>query len=274
MKKILFCITMVIVPFFIYCQNVGIGTPLPTENLHVEGTGLFNAPGTATGSVLVTSPSGQPGIIFRSNLPDNFRADISRSQTGLDFSVQNSTGIPALRMRIWHDGLLNLYPRGPNGTLAGGGVKLIGEPGGVDWSMDSYNGFLRLFKPGYEAFVLDGNGVMRLGIGSGATVPAGYRVICRGGVLAERVKVAVYGSGDWSDYVFDDDYDLKPLEEVREFIDNNHHLPNIPSAAEMVKNGNDLGATDALLLAKIEELYLHVIQLNEEIKLLKEKNQK
>lgn len=92
--------------------------------------------------------------------------------------------------------------------------------------------------------------------------PAGYRLYVDQGILTEKVKVAVAGSANWADYVFHNDYQLMPLTEVEQFVKLNKHLPNIPSAADMVKEGNDLGKTDAKLLEKIEELTLYVIELS------------
>ena len=56
----------------------------------------------------------------------------------------------------------------------------------------------------------------------------------------------------WSDYVFADDYDLMPLNEVEAYIQANGHLPEVPSAEEVEANGLSLGASQALLLKKIE----------------------
>jgi hypothetical protein len=61
------------------------------------------------------------------------------------------------------------------------------------------------------------------------------------------------------DYVFDKSYDLPTLDAVKTFIDKNHHLPEIPSAAEVAKNGQNLGGMNMLLLKKVEELTLYLI---------------
>jgi hypothetical protein len=100
----------------------------------------------------------------------------------------------------------------------------------------------------------------------------GYRLFVDQGILTEKVKVAVAGTAQWSDYVFATDYKLMPLAEVEKFIRTNNHLPNVPSAAEMVKEGNDLGKTDAKLLEKIEELTLYMIEMKKEIENLKKEN--
>lgn len=99
-------------------------------------------------------------------------------------------------------------------------------------------------------------------IGSGIDqTPVGYKLFVGEGIMTEKIKVAVKNTADWSDKVFDDNYKLKSLHEVGQYIQDNRHLPGIPSAKEMVEKGNDLHKTDAKLLEKIEELTLYSIQL-------------
>jgi hypothetical protein len=93
-------------------------------------------------------------------------------------------------------------------------------------------------------------------------IKPGYTMFVEQGILAEHVRIAVKGTVNWSDYVFADGYSLKTLPEVEAYIHKNKHLPGIPSAEEMVEIGNDLGATDAKLLEKIEELTLYMIDMN------------
>ncbi|MBO4805806.1 MAG: hypothetical protein J5554_07170 [Paludibacteraceae bacterium] len=74
-----------------------------------------------------------------------------------------------------------------------------------------------------------------------------------------------------ADYVFDENYNLKSLGEVESFVKENKHLPGVPSAAEMAKNGMSVSEMSNLLLEKVEELTLHMIQLEKENKALKAK---
>lgn len=102
-------------------------------------------------------------------------------------------------------------------------------------------------------------------IGSGlSSTPVGYKLYVSEGILTERVKVAVKNTSDWRDNVLQDDYQLRSVEEVESFIKTNRHLPGVPSAQEMVDNGNDLHKTDAILLEKVEELMLYVIDLKKQ----------
>jgi hypothetical protein len=117
---------------------------------------------------------------------------------------------------------------------------------------------------------IDGN----VSIGNFAGVsnpsPAGYNLYVKDGILTQKVRVAIPGTTDWSDHVFSNDYKLKPLMEVSAYINNNKHLPGIPSAEEMVKGGLDVAKMDAKLLEKIEELTLYLIEQNKKIELLQE----
>lgn len=72
-----------------------------------------------------------------------------------------------------------------------------------------------------------------------------------------------------ADYVFDENYNLKSLSEVESYVNENKHLPGIPSAAEMAKNGMSVSAMSNMLLEKVEELTLHMIRLEKENAALK-----
>lgn len=99
-------------------------------------------------------------------------------------------------------------------------------------------------------------------IGIGITSPT-EKLSVNGNILARKIIITKLG---WSDYVFNDDYKLRPLLDVAQFIKQNKHLPDVPSAKEVEDKGIDLGDNQALLLKKIEELTLYVIELKEENK--------
>jgi hypothetical protein len=79
-------------------------------------------------------------------------------------------------------------------------------------------------------------------------------------LCAKEVRVQLSGNPCWPDYVFAEDYHLLPLSEVEQFINQNHHLPKIPSAAQVEANGVNIGEMNALLLLKVEELTLYLLQ--------------
>ena len=82
-------------------------------------------------------------------------------------------------------------------------------------------------------------------------------------------KAVVKLNSAWPDYVFTPDYKMSKLDSLESFINCNGHLPEIPTAEDVRKNGIDLGENQAILLKKIEELTLIVIQQNKEITDLK-----
>ncbi|GGA82678.1 hypothetical protein [Puia dinghuensis] len=103
-------------------------------------------------------------------------------------------------------------------------------------------------------------------IGIGTKTTNGYKLAVEGTLGARQVVV---NQSTWSDFVFDKSYRLIPLDSVSAFLQQYRHLPDIPSADEVRKNGIDLGRNQALLLQKIEELTLYLIQAEAENKQLK-----
>jgi trimeric autotransporter adhesin len=144
---------------------------------------------------------------------------------------------------------------------------------------DDYSSGKLVIAPGSDASsgsvnIVDVRGRMQIGDDINAyPTPSGYSLYVQYGILTEKVKVAIKTTSDWSDFVFDKNYNLRPLSEVEKYIKQNNHLPDVPSAADMVKEGNDLGKTDALLLQKIEELTLYMIELKKENELMKKQIQ-
>ena len=105
-------------------------------------------------------------------------------------------------------------------------------------------------------------------IGTTATYPSttgNYKLYVEGGILTEKVKVALRSTANWADYVFEKNYDLMPLKNVEEYIAIHKHLPGIDSASELAKNGLDLAEMQAKHMAKIEEMMLYIIDQNKTI---------
>ena len=98
-----------------------------------------------------------------------------------------------------------------------------------------------------------------------------YRLYVEKGIITEKVKCAIDKSTDWADYVFEEDYEMMDIDDLEGFVTENKHLPNVPSAEEMVENGLDVAKMDAKLLEKIEEAYLYIIDMNKEMKTMNEK---
>ncbi|MDP6908957.1 MAG: hypothetical protein QF371_05590 [Flavobacteriales bacterium] len=102
------------------------------------------------------------------------------------------------------------------------------------------------------------------------TIATGYMVSVNGKVICEELKVQ--NSGSWPDYVFADEYDLPTLEEVEAHIEENSHLLGVPDACTVEEEGIMIGEMQKVMMEKIEELTLYMIDANKRIKKLEEEN--
>lgn len=128
-----------------------------------------------------------------------------------------------------------------------------------------------LFHPAADiiGFSIGGTENMRItgsGIGIGTSNLQGYKLAVNGGIICEEIKVITDVLA--SDYVFEEGYKPATLEEVEEFVKIHKHLPGIPSADEFKKNGYSVGKMDNMLLKQVEEMMLHLIDLEKENKRL------
>jgi hypothetical protein len=241
MKKIILSAALMLTVHLMNAQWSLTATPsLTTANTVGIGT---SAPATKlhveNGAITVsgTNPYGGPQIVLGQALPSNVNAwGIENMSTGLNFWRPFFSGNP-------NTGNYFLFLKHSNGNV---GIKT-----------DNPTASLTV------------NGNMLIG-SSTTSLPAGYKLYVETGILTEKVKVAIKTTGNWSDFVFDKNYKMPSLKEVETYINANKHLPGIPSAEDVVANGVDLGEMDARLLQKIEELTLYVIQLEKDIKSLKE----
>jgi hypothetical protein len=125
----------------------------------------------------------------------------------------------------------------------------VGTGGFAFYNTDNVN-------PGNMLMFLSGAG--NLGVGTSAPQ---YKLDVIGTIRSHEVKVDLNGA----DFVFDDSYMLRPLNDLEKFVKINKHLPDVASAEEMQKNGADLGNLNSVLLQKIEELTLYMIKQNKKI---------
>lgn len=244
--------------------NVGIGTVNPLSPLQVDfGTTSIN--GVRFGKVqnseystynFGVGPTWQEFSLFGENSTDRFAMGASTTQTysygknnnGLEFfkfGNLQSSGLSFLHMPLQNS---RIVISGYGDYLDHEGHKFIVKNGSALIEGDS--------------FVEGGLGIGTRNFSDGNDT---YKLSVKGKVRADEVKV--YTS--WADFVFEPDYELKPLDQVEEFIEENGHLEDIPSEKEVKENGIQLGEMNKLLLMKIEELTLHVIELNKEIQQLK-----
>jgi hypothetical protein len=207
------------------------------------------------------------------------------------FMLRNSLGDTLLRVRddgrmgIGYNGTsygrtLNMGGTGINfytaNEAAFGGAVFPTDTSLVIWSNSGANNYLVLqpswgntgigtYSPNAKLHV---NGTQLIG-GTSSRIATGYQLSVVGKIIAEEVKVQLYAA--WPDYVFSNNYKLMPLEQLEQSINANKHLPNIPAAAEVEKNGISLGDMNKRLMEKVEELTLYIIDLNKKNNVLAEK---
>jgi trimeric autotransporter adhesin len=92
-----------------------------------------------------------------------------------------------------------------------------------------------------------------------------------GQVILEKPRTQLSSPEEWSDKVFEANYQLKSLSDLEQFVKENKHLPNIPSAKEMTDKGIESDKLASKLLEKIEELTLYLIEMKKENQALKER---
>lgn len=219
--------------YLMYIKNngyVGIGTSSPTEKLEVSG----NAKAT---NVTATSAVQSSTLTVTGNVTFNSLAGSSSKI----LTVGSNGLLSSADMSEVGDGMGNHIA---TTNLNLNGKNIVGATNGTGGIYVAQNGNVR--------------------IGAGTANPTKALEV-NGAIRSKEVLVEV---ANWSDFVFDKDYDLRTLKEVESYIKENGHLPDVPSAEEVKTNGVEVGEMNAILLQKIEELTLYIIELEKKIEKL------
>ena len=219
---------------------------------------------------------------------------MSVGRHGIRFFISdNSTSAPTQSMTIATNGNVGIGTNSPDEKLeVGGNARISGTSGSLHSNLQFYrstgNKFMTIGQGDLNAqnstfdfhhhngndirFLINDSEYLRIKssgmIGIGTASPT-EKLSVDGTVLAKKVKVSNSGS-DWPDYVFSSRFKLRTLSELEAFIQQNRHLPEVPTAIEIETNGQNLGDIQVVLLKKIEELTLYLIQENKENSNLKE----
>ncbi len=204
--------------------------------------------------------------------PSNVKIGIGLQTPSSNLSINGDIDISGSRFHVGTNGKVGIGTNNPGSpltvsTLSGNNEVLKLFSALSDFRVSVYSTYTQLQAWNNEAsspnnILLNPSGGS---VGIGAVNPGSYKLAVNGSVRAKEVVVET----GWSDFVFEDDYRLPPLEEVEQHIRQNKHLPDIPSAEEVSANGVSLGEMQAKLLQKIEELTLYMIELKKENKALK-----
>ena len=278
-------------------NNVGIGTNNPVSKLDIAGDAHIK---------VADDKSGIGGLTIDTNggttlkMGGNFTYSWIQSHMSLPLYINElgnntvfnlvagnvgiGTSTPAAKLSVvggiskltesGTDGVFdNLIKYGYKGDLESGtnyanrwhGIDATITAGGAEYNklkFKMYSGGTGNLVP-VDVMTIVGNG--RVGIG---TTNPDSKLTVAGNVHAQEVKVTV-NAGAVPDYVFANDYKLKSLEEVETYIKQHSHLPEIPSAKEIEKNGLMLAEMNLSLLKKIEEMTLYMIEMKNENELLR-----
>jgi hypothetical protein len=286
--------------------NFGLGTNSPSARLHVNevasvGTNLADAQilsriqGTTGANKLKQSlwlfrDTGGGADWYTTRLHDGLSIDASFSTPGTDTKTWWERD-PKDNIQSWGNGNAT-YMTLSNGSLGIGTVSpdglqvntaltqetsrgvtnlrmgvmgtspriIFDYNGYTPFEIDNNQGQFRIYTPGSTQMVINSDG--KVGIGTMTLDPA-YILNVNGKIKAEELAVVVDVPAD---YVFAPSYNLMPLSEVSKFVHINSHLPNVPSAEEIKREGWQVGEMNNKLLEKVEELTLYLIELENKVK--------
>jgi hypothetical protein len=254
--------------------NIGIGTTSPISALTVKHASTYAPSLTSNASAIANFTAGAGGVDLamgydpsglnawwmqtRNNLADGYSYPLTLNPLGGNVGI--GTTSPATKLEV--SGAFRSTDEAGLPS-SGRGIEISYQTSSDRGRIIAYDRSANLYKPlNLEAsayYFQNGN------VGIGTTNPT-EKLSVNGKIRAKEVIVDT----GWSDYVFAKDYKLASLSEVEQHIQQQGHLPGVPSAAEVAEKGVSVGDMQAVLLAKIEELTLHQIAQEKELARLRE----
>lgn len=261
--------------------NVGLGISTPSARLHVAGDGIFRANDALV--QLENSTGDAKGFFYLSN--DDVRVGTSPTNDNGRFQVRTNN---VNRLSVNSLGFVGIGEESPGHFFV---VDATGTPDNTPFVFNTIGtrdmqfqrfgigkSFLRfsnddlqigtyqinstgnLWFGTREQFHMKLDNIGRLSVGVNSPDIPGFRLSVRGDIICEDITLLPFAA--WPDYVFGNEYRLRPLKEVETFIKKYQHLPGIPSASEVAANGIQLKSMQQQLMEKVEELTLYLIEIN------------
>jgi len=214
-------------------QNLGVGTTTPNGKLDVNG--VFTMQSFAYLSSQRTNNNSYTNLFLGGGLKDNNDGTF----TAIGDGGSNYFGAIRMDNSGGNLGAINFYTCK---SVSGSSYSITNATLSNDLAMS----------------IVGGN------VAIGTSNPNGYKLAVNGSAIATSFTVKAYAN--WPDYVFKSDYKLPSLNAVKAYIDQNHHLPDVPSAEQVAKDGLNLGDMNKLLMQKTEELTLYLIEKDKQVK--------
>ena len=277
MKRIFLTLAITIATYYSYAQNtfpssgnVGIGTTSPSYSLDVNG--VIHSSVTGGNNLILSKSTGASLAFDNGSGTQTAMLEAGSVDNHLEFFTNTATNTGIIeRMRITNNGNVGIGTTCPQNkfVVSNGTAGLEINPSAtISSATGTYVVSYNRSTSAYADIIFDQGGsytVLKAGgnIGINTTDTKGYMLAVNGTAIATAMTVKLYAN--WPDYVFKPQYQLPSLAEVKTYIDQNQHLPDMPSEAEVTKNGVNLGEMNTLLTKKVEELTLYLIEQNKQI---------
>lgn len=271
-----------------YAPRVGIGTTNPKSELHVVGGMKIRGSETDNVSPYVLLDVKAAAEISKLTITNTGtssaglsvagRADIGTLNVTTAFNVNssNASSIPNLNI----NSVLNILGTTRMLSFTGQGQRMLtvdnnGQVVPMAMPVNDLGTHIATKNIRTNGYWLSNNGnndgifiSSSNNVGMGTNNPGTYKLAVNGSIRAKEILVEL---NNWPDYVFEDGYTLRDLNEVESFINENGHLPEVPSAHQVIEEGINMGEMSHILLKKVEELTLYIIEQDKKCKELESK---